>query len=181
MQIYKQTNLINPTMHLSIIPEFITLKEIVHISHPKFCIGGVLLDLWDSWWRHQMETFSALLAICVGNSPVTGEFHAQRPVTRNFHVSLIGALNKRFSKQSWGWWFETPSRPWWRHCNVVSRYMYMYFPGDAGQRYPPPHGASPSAAAAVGVTLRTSNRNRQLGNRTGWAEIMIQHPERHKL
>ena len=23
-----------------------------------------------SWWRHQMETFSALLAICVGNSPV---------------------------------------------------------------------------------------------------------------
>ena len=29
---------------------------------------------FDSWWRHQMETFSALLAICEGNSPVTGEF-----------------------------------------------------------------------------------------------------------
>ena len=28
------------------------------------------------WWRHQMETFSALLAICAGNSPVTGEFRA---------------------------------------------------------------------------------------------------------
>ena len=27
-----------------------------------------------SWWRHQMETFSALLAICAGNSPVSGEF-----------------------------------------------------------------------------------------------------------
>ena len=27
-------------------------------------------------------------------------------------------LNERFSKQSWGWWFETPSRPLWRHCNV---------------------------------------------------------------
>ena len=27
-----------------------------------------------SWWHHQMETFSALLAICVGNSPVPGEF-----------------------------------------------------------------------------------------------------------
>ena len=26
------------------------------------------------WWRHQMETFSALLALCAGNSPVTGEF-----------------------------------------------------------------------------------------------------------
>ena len=33
-----------------------------------------------------METFSALLAICAGNSPVPGEFPAQRPVTRSFHV-----------------------------------------------------------------------------------------------
>ena len=42
-----------------------------------------------SWWRHQMEKFSALLAICAGNSPVTAEFPAQRPVTRSFDVSLI--------------------------------------------------------------------------------------------
>ena len=33
-----------------------------------------------------METFSALLALCAGNSPVTGQFHAQRPVTRSFEV-----------------------------------------------------------------------------------------------
>ena len=26
--------------------------------------------------------------------------------------------NKRLSKQSWGWWFETPSCPLWSHCNV---------------------------------------------------------------
>ena len=26
-------------------------------------------------------------------------------------------LNKRLSKQSRGWWFATPSRPLWRHCN----------------------------------------------------------------
>ena len=38
-----------------------------------------------------METFSALLALCVGNSPVTGEFPEQRPVTRTFDVSLICA------------------------------------------------------------------------------------------
>ena len=44
-----------------------------------------------------METFSALLAICAGNSPVTGEFPAQRPVTRSFDVSLICVLNKRSS------------------------------------------------------------------------------------
>ena len=41
-----------------------------------------------------METFSALLAICPGNSPV-----------------------KRLSKHWWGWWIETPFRPFWRHCN----------------------------------------------------------------
>ena len=66
---------------------------------------------------HQMETFSALLAICAGNSPVTGEFPTQRPVTRSFDVFFDLRLNKRLSEYSWGWWFETPSRPFWRHCN----------------------------------------------------------------
>ena len=72
-----------------------------------------------TWWRHQMETFYALLTICAGNSPVPGEFPAQRPVTRSFDVFFDLRLNKRLSKQSWGWWFETPSRPLWRHCNVA--------------------------------------------------------------
>ena len=57
------------------------------------------------WWRHPMETFSALLAICAGNSPVTGEFPAQRPVTRSYDVFFDLRLNKRLSKQSWAWWF----------------------------------------------------------------------------
>ena len=61
---------------------------------------------------------SALLAICAGNSPVTGEFPAQRPVTRSFDVFFDLRLNKRLSKQSWGWWFETPSHSLWRQCNV---------------------------------------------------------------
>ena len=64
-----------------------------------------------SWWRHQIEKFSALLAICVGNSPVTGEFPAQRPVTRSFDVFFDQHLNKRLSKQSGGWWIEMPLRP----------------------------------------------------------------------
>ena len=50
-----------------------------------------------SWWRHQMETFSTLLALCAGNSPVTGEFPAQRPVTRSFDVFFDLRLNKRLS------------------------------------------------------------------------------------
>ena len=59
-----------------------------------------------TWWRHQMETFSTLLAICAGNSPVPGEFPAQRPVTRSFDVLFDLRLNKRLSKKSWGWWFQ---------------------------------------------------------------------------
>ena len=79
-----------------------------------------------SWWRHQMETFSALLAICAGNSPVPGEFPAQRPVTRSFDVFFDLRLNKRLSKQSWGWGFKTLSRPLWRHCNVLKRTSLIY-------------------------------------------------------
>ena len=73
------------------------------------------------WWRHQMETFSALLAICAGNSSVPREFPAQRPVTRSFDVSFDLRLNKRLSKQSWGWWFETLPLPLWRHSNGFQR------------------------------------------------------------
>ena len=62
----------------------------------------------NPWWRHQMETFSALLAICEGNSPVTNEFPTQRPVTRSFDVFFDLRLNKRLSKPSRRWWFETP-------------------------------------------------------------------------
>ena len=41
-----------------------------------------------------METFSALLALCAGNSPVTSE---QRPVTRSLDVFLYLRLNKRWA------------------------------------------------------------------------------------
>ena len=64
-----------------------------------------------------METFFALLALWAGNSPVTGEYPSQRPVTQSFDVSFDLRLNQRLSKQSWGWWFETPSRSSWRHCD----------------------------------------------------------------
>ena len=74
----------------------------------------------DTWWRHQMETFSALLALCAGNSPVPGEFPSQRPVTKSFDVFFDLRLNKRLSKQPWGWWFETPSCSLWRHCNDLA-------------------------------------------------------------
>ena len=68
---------------------------------------------------------SALLALCVGNLSVTGEFRSQRPLARSFESFSELRLNKRLCKQSRGWWFETISRPSWRHCNV-SRKCFVY-------------------------------------------------------
>ena len=85
---------------------------LIHISYsPMLAAMGVYWRSNDEyqWWRHQKEIFSALLAICAGNS--------QRPVTRSFDVFFDLRLNKRLNKQSWGWWFETLSRPLWRQCN----------------------------------------------------------------
>ena len=64
-------------------------------------------------WKH-----FPFLALCAGNSPVNGKFPAQRLVTRSFDVFFDLHPNKRLSKQSRGWWFETPPCPLWRHCNV---------------------------------------------------------------
>ena len=66
-----------------------------------------------------METFSSLLVLCVGNSPVTGEFPSQRPVTQSFDVFFDLCLNKQLSKKSRGWWFEMPSRSLYAHYDVI--------------------------------------------------------------
>ena len=61
-------------------------------------------------WKHLCGEFTG-----------PGEFPTQRPVTRSFDVFFDLRLNKRLSKQPWGWWFETPSWSLWRHCNGVMR------------------------------------------------------------
>ena len=86
------------------------------------CIRG------DTWWRHQMETFSALLTLCAGNFTGPGIFPAQRPVTRSFDVFFDMRLNKRLSKQPWGWWFETPSSSLWRQCNEYAISSWTVWP-----------------------------------------------------
>ena len=79
--------------------------------------------MYSTWRRHQMETLSAVLTLCAGNSPVTSEFPSQRQVTRSFGVLFHLCLNKRLSKQSRCCWFETPSCSLWRQCNG---YVYCY-------------------------------------------------------
>ena len=66
-------------------------------------------------WCHDMKTFSALLALCEGNPPVTGGFPSQKISKVGFDFAFVVKLNSSMSKQSWGWWFETPRRS----CDVI--------------------------------------------------------------
>ena len=77
-----------------------------------------------SWWRHQMETFSALLALCVGNSRATVEFPAQRPMTRSFDVFCDFRLNKRLSNNH----EAGDLRRHHAHCDVIV--MYTVYGGQ---------------------------------------------------
>ena len=61
----------------------------------------------SSYW-----TFVRGIRRSPGNSPHKGQWYG------TLMFSLICALNLRLSKQSWGWWFETPLRSLWRHCNM---------------------------------------------------------------
>ena len=81
------------------------------------CDGHSPIVIRSAWWRHQMETFSALLALLQGNRAVTGGFPLQRPVTRSIDICCDLPLNKRLSKQRRRWWFETPLLSIWRYCN----------------------------------------------------------------
>ena len=76
-------------------------------------IIGYFLSLW-TWCHLQMETFSALLAICVGNSPATGEFPTERPVTQSFDVFFDLYLNKRLSLVIWDTTALTMASLWWK-------------------------------------------------------------------
>ena len=58
-------------------------------------------------------------SLCAGNSPVTGKFPPQRPVTRSFDIFFDLRLNKWSNKQSWRQWFEMPSSSLWCHCNEM--------------------------------------------------------------
>ena len=61
---------------------------------------------------------------------------SQRPVTRSFDVFFDMHLNKRLSKQSWGWWFETLSSPLWCHSNeAITLRISRFTSGTGGCRY----------------------------------------------
>ena len=77
---------------------------------------------------HRIMTSSNGNNFCVtghlcGKFTGPGDFPAQRLVTRSFDVFFDLRLNKQLSKQSYGWWFETLSRPLWHHCNGFGTFL----------------------------------------------------------
>ena len=98
-----------------------------HISRVRmeFFLCGVYCE-YKLWFMLRMMTssngniFRVTGHLC-GEFTVPGEFPARRPVTRSFDVFFDLRPNKRLNNQWWGWWFETPSSPLWRHCNGLSR------------------------------------------------------------
>ena len=71
-----------------------------------------------------------------------GEFTGHRWILHtkasdaSFGVFFDLRLNKRLSKQSWGWWSKTPSNSLWRHVNVLSRPQYAHLSLDRVSGYP---------------------------------------------
>ena len=104
--------------------EMIKTSRVPFIHRPT---GLIMMDAYvltsvkfqninNAGWRHPIETFSALPAVCERNPPVIGGFPSQRPVTRTFEAFFI---LRRLNEQSRRRWFETPSHSVWRHCNAL--------------------------------------------------------------
>ena len=137
--------------------------------------SDIVSNLEKIWWRHEMKTFFALLTICAGNLPVTGEFPAQRPVTRSFDVFFDLRLNKRLSKQSWGWWFETTSRPSWLHINDNGRNAcaYVISLGFVNRRQPLSWGVNIVAIKTLHLLWGALLQYDSHGNRIASTSVLV--------
>ena len=70
-------------------------------------------------WKH----FSALLALCAGNHRSQMNSSHKGQWRRALMFSLICSWINGWVNKSWGWWFEMPSCPLWRPCNVVNCFV----------------------------------------------------------
>ena len=115
------------------------------ISHPWLCCrAGVKAMMTSS----NGNIFRVTGPLC-GEFTGPGEFPAQRPVTRSFDVFFDLRLNKRLSKQPWGWWFETPSWSLWCHCNAL--------PEPMGTQFNSSHICAPRSCPSKYCTMLTYN------------------------
>ena len=99
------------------------IKIKIHIYRQEYGVicSWPTVKIWHMMTSSNGNIFRLTGPSC-GEFTCAGEFPTQTPVTRSFDVFFDLRLNKRFSKQPWGWWFETLSWSWWRHCNDMARY-----------------------------------------------------------
>ena len=93
------------------------------IFHKHLIIIDYCRKLKFSWWQMSLLIFKATIEFCC-SSPVA--LWKQRPVARGFDVAFALHLNKRLSKQSWVWWFDTPLRSLIRPCNKILGFGSWY-------------------------------------------------------
>ena len=91
-------------------------NDIISIMTPSYLFAHDYVIKWKHFPRYW--PFMRGIHRSPRNSPYKGQWRG------SFMFSLICTLNKRLSKQSWGWWFETPSRSLWRHC----KWLWIKFP-----------------------------------------------------
>ena len=102
-----------------------SLFQMWNQRHSSICSGGCFPYHDDVIkWKHFPRYWPFVRGI--HRSPVNSPHKGQwRGALMYFYLRL----KKRLSKQSWGWWFETPSCSLWRHCNV-SPYHFDLPPCD---------------------------------------------------
>ena len=88
-------------------------QGVVDSYNPTYTMGNTMMTSSDG------NIFCVTGPLC-GEFTGPGEFPTQRQVTRIFDDFFELRLNKRMSKQPWGWWFETLSWSLWRHCNAIA-------------------------------------------------------------
>ena len=104
-------------------------KNLSSIRYLWFCkvMLSNLMSRWIMMTSSNGNIFRVTGPLCAEFTG-PGDFPTQRPVTRSFDIFFDLRLNKRLSKQPWGWWFETLSWSLWRHYNdftilVATKYV----------------------------------------------------------
>ena len=108
----------NPEMWVNIFDRSTHIKR--YASNITPCAHLVGYSAWNqSMMTSSNGNFFRVTGPLCGEFTGPGEFTTKRPVMRSFDVYFDLRLNKRLSKQPWGWWFETLSWSLWRQCNAM--------------------------------------------------------------
>ena len=141
---------------------FLLVTEVSVSVSKRYVISWVLHDDVIGWKRFP---YYWLFVQGVHMSPVNSPHKGQRRGA--LILSLTCALNKRLSKQPWGWRFETLSRSLWRHCNISCQCEYSKNQKDW------PHALNSFSSNLYGKNENKTKHCRHDWSANGWCVIWI--------